>query len=99
MTVPSIPCLCGSKLASYRLDPADARSRTVCHMCEATVASGQRPCPCGSGLASHWLKDARGIECARVCDACEARQRGRYRPEIFTDPNYETTEAIEPDDY
>jgi hypothetical protein len=51
---------------------------------------------CWPRLASHWLKDARGIECARICDTCEARQRARYRPEIFTDPDYWTDEPIEP---
>lgn len=56
-----------------------------------------KPCPCGSGLASWWLTDARGIECCRVCDECEAKARAKYRPEIFTDSNYECDEQIEAD--
>ena len=54
-----------------------------------------RPCPCGSGQPSRWLYDARGIECCRVCDQCEARQAAKYRPEVMNDPNYEADEPIE----
>jgi hypothetical protein len=58
----------------------------------------QRPCTCGSGLDSYELIDARGIYCARICDKCETAKTQQYRPEIFTDPSYETDEPIEPDD-
>lgn len=54
-----------------------------------------RPCLCGSGLSSYALHDARGIFCAYVCEACEARQRARYRPEIFDNPRYAADEPIE----
>ena len=44
------------------------------------------------------LYDARGIFCCYVCDECEQSKRARYRPEIFTDPNYWTDEPVEPED-
>jgi hypothetical protein len=56
-----------------------------------------RLCPCGSGLSSWWLYDARGIECGRVCPECEGRKRAQYRPDIFTNPNYDCDEDIDPD--
>jgi len=56
-----------------------------------------RECPCGSTLTSWWLNDARGIPCCRVCDRCEEEKRARYRPEIFSAPQYECDEPIEPD--
>lgn len=58
----------------------------------------QRPCPCGSGKMSHWLSDARGIPCCRVCPDCEQEKKKRYRPEIFTDSSYGTDEPVEPGD-
>ena len=45
------------------------------------------------------LHDERGIFCCYVCDTCEAEKRARYRPEIFTDSQYEADEPIEEDDY
>lgn len=45
----------------------------------------------------HRLFDTRGICCGMVCAKCEAAVRGRFRPEIFEDPNYETTEDVEDD--
>lgn len=53
---------------------------------------------CGSGLPRHSLYDARGIFCTYICDKCEKEKRSKYRAEIFTDSNYETTEDVE-DDY
>jgi hypothetical protein len=44
------------------------------------------------------LIDARGIFCTFVCDKCEALKRTRFRPEIFSDPNYEHSEPIDDDD-
>jgi hypothetical protein len=41
------------------------------------------------------LKDARGIFCTFVCDRCEAKKRQAFRPDIFTNPDYWTTEPIE----
>lgn len=52
-------------------------------------------CTCGSGLPRRSLLDARGIFCDFVCDVCEERKRAKYRPDIFTDPNYWTYEPIE----
>jgi len=54
-----------------------------------------RECICGSGLPSEQLYDARGIYVSRVCEACEAEVRSRYRPEIFSDSGYECDEPIE----
>jgi hypothetical protein len=51
-------------------------------------------CRCGSGLEKYGLFDARGIFCCYVCEACERDQKRRYRPEIFTDPNYWALEDI-----
>ena len=51
------------------------------------------------GDGSWWLKDARGIPCARVCGDCEEEVKKKYRPEIFTDSLYDTFgERVEPDD-
>ena len=63
---------------------------------DVTVA---RPCSCGSGKERRELRDARGIFCAFVCDACEEAKRKTFRPDIFTDAAYEADEAIEPEDY
>lgn len=46
-------------------------------------------CPCMSDMLQHQLKDARGIFVAYVCPACEEGVKATYRPEIFTDPNYD----------
>lgn len=57
--------------------------------------------PCGShtkGDGSYWKKDARGIPVTRVCDKCEKFKLAKYRPEIFTDSNYDTFgEQVEED--
>jgi hypothetical protein len=55
-------------------------------------------CPCGSGLTWWRLFDASVIYCGRVCDRCEAEKRSKYRPEIFTNPDYETDEPKEPEE-
>lgn len=57
-----------------------------------------RLCPCGSGKSSWWLRDARGIECCRICENCEAEKKKRYRPEIFEDPAYECDEDVDPEE-
>ena len=49
----------------------------------------KRNCPCGSGNPKHALNDARGYFCAYICDECEADKRAEFRPEIFTDSQYE----------
>jgi hypothetical protein len=54
---------------------------------------------------SWWLKDAKGIECARVCHepGCVEAVKARYHPEVFGEgrARYEDVveETIEPDDY
>lgn len=49
---------------------------------------------------STWIiYDARGIPCGRVCHLCEEKVRAKYRPEIFSNPNYEADEQIEPDEW
>jgi hypothetical protein len=53
------------------------------------------PCPCGSGKLSRWVKDARGIELARVCEDCEKETLAKYRPDVLTDSNYWADEPIE----
>lgn len=55
------------------------------------------PCHCKSGLESRELLDARGIFVGFCCDDCEATLREKFRPEIFTDPNYVAEEQIEED--
>ena len=59
------------------------------------VAHCENNCPCGSGKPQRALYDARAIFVGYVCDKCESTVRGRYRPEIFTDPNYWTDEPVE----
>lgn len=59
----------------------------------------QRECNCGSGLMRYALYDARGIFCTYVCEHCEAKAKARYRPEIFTRPDYAAEEPIEPEEY
>jgi len=58
-----------------------------------------RLCPCGSGKESDWVKDARGIELARVCPSCKKAKLAGYRPEVLTNSRYQCDEAIESDDY
>jgi len=54
-----------------------------------------KPCPCGSGKDSRWLSDARGIPLKRTCPDCEQTVIAKYRPEIFTNPDYWTDEAVD----
>ena len=54
-------------------------------------------CPCGSGEYPDAISDARGIFVAYVCDKCRQEKLKGYRPEIFTDGNYEADEPIEPE--
>jgi hypothetical protein len=61
----------------------------------------KKPCPCGSGKMSWWLSDARGIPVSRVCEDCEKKIMAQYRPEIFTNPEYEDVDfrfPVEPDE-
>jgi hypothetical protein len=57
-----------------------------------------KPCPnCNSGLPRRELKDARGIFCTFVCDACAAKRRQEFRADIFTNPRYPASEPIDSD--
>jgi hypothetical protein len=51
-------------------------------------------CKCGSDKERYDLSDARGIFCAYVCDDCVERVKARYRPDVFTNPQYEHDEPI-----
>lgn len=55
------------------------------------------PCPCGSGRESWWENDARGIPLARVCSSCKEEKLSKFRPEVLTNPQYETDEPIDED--
>ena len=48
----------------------------------------------GDGV-SWWKYDARGIPLCRVCDKCRKAKLAEYQPNVLTDPNYWTDEAIE----
>ena len=52
-------------------------------------------CNCGSGKESWWENDARGITLDRVCEDCKTQKLAKFRPEVLTNPNYETDEPIE----
>tara|TARA_R110000824_G_scaffold64402_6_gene168269 strand:- start:4779 stop:4958 length:180 start_codon:yes stop_codon:yes gene_type:complete len=54
-------------------------------------------CNCGSGEIRRELADARRIFIAYVCDICIEEKIKGYRPDIFTDSNYPTSEQIEED--
>lgn len=54
-------------------------------------------CSCGSGQWAEPAYDARGIYVAAVCDKCREERLSHYRPEIFTEPDYECDEPIDED--
>lgn len=54
-----------------------------------------RQCSCGSGLESYWAYDARGIPLSRVCAKCESAKLSKYRPEVLSNPDYDSDEPIE----
>lgn len=47
-------------------------------------------CTCGSGLWPERVYDARGIYVCKCCEKCRAEKMRGFRPEIFTDPGYDT---------
>lgn len=49
------------------------------------------------GDGSWWENDARGIPLARVCAECREEKLAQFRPEVLSNPNYETNEPIEPE--
>jgi len=55
------------------------------------------PCPCESGKDSWWNNDARGIPLCRTCDDCHDEKMAKYRPDVLTDSNYWTDEAVDED--
>ena len=57
----------------------------------------RRACRCGSGLPRRDLKDAHGIFCAFVCDACEHDKRAEFDPAIFDLRTYPPDEPIDSD--
>ena len=59
------------------------------------MRTNMRRCKCGSGLYIYELMDARGIFVAYVCAKCAQKIKGKFRPEIFKDSNYETTEDVD----
>ena len=56
-----------------------------------------RTCNCGSGLEKYALNDARGIFCTYACEDCEKEKMKEFRPEVFSDMNYEHDEPIDED--
>lgn len=52
-------------------------------------------CPCGSGQGAEAVYDARNIFVTFACDKCREERLSKYRPEIFTDPEYWTDEPID----
>lgn len=44
---------------------------------------------------SWWEHDARGIPLARVCVACVDAKLATFRPDVLTDANYWTDEAVD----
>jgi hypothetical protein len=58
-----------------------------------------KKCTHYKGDGSWWLKDARGIPIGRVCEKCEDKVKEKFRPEIFTDSNYDTYGERVDDDY
>ena len=62
---------------------------------EAAFAFRDRQCWCGSGARRVERLDARGIFLCYACDQCWPQKRLGYRPEVLTDPSYETYEPVE----
>jgi hypothetical protein len=56
---------------------------------------GNRSCDCGSGLPRYDLNDTRGIFCGYVCAKCEKAKAAQFRPEIFSNPDYDHDEPID----
>lgn len=57
----------------------------------------EKKCKCGSDLLSRWYFDARGIELERACYKCWPKEKLKYRKDVLENPDYETTEDVEPD--
>jgi len=65
------------------------------------MANEMKTCPVCECETSYLqpIYDARGIYCGCSCgsDKCEAEIKAKYRPEIFTDSQYECDEQIDED--
>lgn len=61
------------------------------------MAKWKNGCPCGSGEHPEEVYDARGIYVTAVCDQCRHKRLKGYRPEIFSDPDYDHEEPIDAD--
>lgn len=57
----------------------------------------ENPCREGHAGMTWWLRDGRGIPCARVCARCEGHHRSTYRPEVMDKP-YTQADVDEPID-
>jgi len=58
-----------------------------------------KECPCGSGEWPNVEYDARGIGLGYMCHVCRKEKLARYRPEVLTDPHYDTMGERIDDDY
>ena len=77
---------------------------TYCTTCKPVVRQAA-PVPLPVDTSEHvcWgahrrtVYDARGIYAFSCCAICEQEKRARFRPEVFTDANYQCDEPIEED--
>ncbi len=100
----SFPCDEQGKLLG--LKPPGAENYAKCVSGEHAVnclgvqkhVNRQRLCPCHSLKHYEDIYDARNIYVARVCEDCKEQKLRGYRPEIFTDSQYDTfDEQVEAD--
>lgn len=54
-----------------------------------------RKCTCESGDWGEEQFDARGCYLTITCPSCHSSKMKAYRPEVLSDPNYDTCEDIE----
>jgi len=64
----------------------------------AAATEDSRMNRCVHSEPTWWEHDARGIPLGKVCDKCVDEVLSRYRPDVLTDPNYWSSEPIEPID-
>ena len=77
---------------------------TYCTTCKPVVRQAA-PIPLAADTSPHvcWgahrrtVYDASGIYAFSCCAICEQEKRARFRPEVFTNPNYECDEPVEGD--
>ena len=83
---------------------ADRQWLTSCDTCKpvqrqaapplATVPAADAPHVCW-GARKRVIYDARGIYAFSCCAICEQEKRARFRPEVFTDPDYACDEPVD----